>query len=130
MIRNEIEVSKESKRGRRFLGWSNNRVDVQNLMRCFFLVAVAVVEVAGLLEAFCFLDVIKGNTSCSVNCGAGGAIFCGQKIKKSLLMAPLTLRTLWHAAADAAEEEDDEDDDSPGEVQLYAEDDRVINADS
>jgi hypothetical protein len=63
-----------------------------------------------------------------VNCGAGGAIFCGQKIKKSLLMAPL--RTLWHAAADAAEEEDDEDDDSPGEVQLYAEDDRVINADS
>ena len=26
--------------------------------------------------------------------------------------------------------EDDEDDDSPGEVQLYAEDDRVINADS
>lgn len=84
MIRNEIEVSKESKRGRRFLGWSNNRVDVQNLMRCFFLVAVAVVEVAGLLEAFCFLDVIKGNTSCSVNCGAGGAIFCGQKIKKCM----------------------------------------------
>lgn len=31
-----------------------------------------------------------------------------------------------HAAADAAEEEDDEDDDSPGEVQLYAEDDSKV----
>ena len=47
-----------------------------------------------------------------------------------LMTTPSPLRSLWHAAADAAEEEDDEDDDSPGEVQLYAEDDRVINSDS